>query len=123
MEAERDSLQEEIEGYSEKVSSILVKTLLPHYFVNEKLAESDISMVSNLQRFFFLSQQFEKFQENHEYKMKQAELQVLETRNQKENAELSLKNEIQSWQKKLYEEEEARQKVCFIALQLFTNLM
>lgn len=73
--------------------------------------------------FFFLSQQFEKFQENHEYKMKQAELQVLETRNQKENAELSLKNEIQSWQKKLYEEEEARQKVCFIALQLFTNLM
>lgn len=55
--------------------------------------------------------------------MKQAELQVLETRNQKENAELSLKNEIQSWQKKLYEEEEARQKVCFIALQLFTNLM
>lgn len=97
--------------------------MLPHYFVNEKLAESDISMVSNLQRFFFLSQQFEKFQENHEYKMKQAELQVLETRNQKENAELSLKNEIQSWQKKLYEEEEARQKVCFIALQLFTNLM
>lgn len=78
--------------------------MLPHYFVNEKLAESDISMVSNLQRFFFLSQQFEKFQENHEYKMKQAELQVLETRNQKENAELSLKNEIQSWQKKLYEE-------------------
>lgn len=97
--------------------------MLPHYFVNEKLAESDISMVSNLQRFFFLSQQFEKFQENHEYKMKQAELQVLETRNQKENAELSLKNEIQSWQKKLYEEEKARQKVCFIALQLFTNLM
>lgn len=97
--------------------------MLPHYFVSEKLAESDISMVSNLQRFFFLSQQFEKFQENHEYKMKQAELQVLETRNQKENAELSLKNEIQSWQKKLYEEEEARQKVCFIALQLFTNLM
>lgn len=97
--------------------------MLPHYFVNEKLAESDISMVSNLQSFFFLSQQFEKFQENHEYKMKQAELQVLETRNQKENAELSLKNEIQSWQKKLYEEEEARQKVCFIALQLFTNLM
>lgn len=97
--------------------------MLPHYFVNEKLAESDISMVSNLQRFFFLSQQFEKFQENHEYKMKQAELQVLETRNQKENAELSLKNEIQSWQKKLYEEEEAREKVCFIALQLFTNLM
>lgn len=97
--------------------------MLPHYFVNEKLAESDISMVSNLQRFFFLSQQFEKFQENHEYKMKQAELQVLETRNQKENAELSLKNEIQSWQKKLYEEEEARQKVCFITLQLFTNLM
>lgn len=97
--------------------------MLPHYFVNEKLAESDISMVSNLQRFFFLSQQFEKFQENHEYKMKQAELQVLETRNQKENAELSLKSEIQSWQKKLYEEEEARQKVCFIALQLFTNLM
>lgn len=96
---------------------------MPHYFVNEKLAESDISMVSNLQRFFFLSQQFEKFQENHEYKMKQAELQVLETRNQKENAELSLKNEIQSWQKKLYEEEEARQKVCFITLQLFTNLM
>lgn len=91
--------------------------MLPHYFVNEKLA------VSNLQRFFFLSQQFEKFQENHEYKMKQAELQVLETRNQKENAELSLKNEIQSWQKKLYEEEEARQKVCFITLQLFTNLM
>lgn len=97
--------------------------MLPHYFVNEKLAESDISMVSNLQRFFFLSQQFEKFQENHEYKMKQAELQVLETRNQKENAELSLKNEIQSWQKRLYEEEEARQKVCFITLQLFTNLM
>lgn len=97
--------------------------MLPHYFVNEKLAESDISMVSNLQRFFFLSQQFEKFQENHEYKMKQAELQVLETRNQKENAELSLKNEIQSWQKKLHEEEEARQKVCFITLQLFTNLM
>lgn len=97
--------------------------MLPHYFVIEKLAESDISMVSNVQRFFFLSQQFEKFQENHEYKMKQAELQVLETRNQKENAELSLKNEIQSWQKKLYEEEEARQKVCFIALQLFTNLM
>lgn len=97
--------------------------MLPHYFVNEKLAESDISMVSNLQRFFFLSQQFEKFQENHEYKMKQAELQVLETRNKKENAELSLKNEIQSWQKKLYEEEEARQKVCFITLQLFTNLM
>lgn len=74
-------------------------------------------------KIFFLSQQFEKFQENHEYKMKQAELQVLETRNHKENAELSLKNEIQSWQKKLYEEEEARQKVCFIALQLFTNLM
>lgn len=97
--------------------------MLPHYFVNEKLAESDISMVSNLQRFFFLSQQFEKFQENHEYKMKQAELQVLETRNQKENAELSLKNEIQSWQNKLYEEEESRQKVCFITLQLFTNLM
>lgn len=69
-------------------------------------------------KIFFLSQQFEKFQENHEYKMKQAELQVLETRNQKGNAELSLKNEIQSWQKKLYEEEEARQKVCFITLQL-----
>lgn len=55
--------------------------------------------------------------------MKQAELQVLETRNQKENAELSLKSEIQSWQKKLYEEEEARQKVYFITLQLFTNLL
>lgn len=79
-------------------------------------------LVSNFKD-FFSSQQFEKFQENHEYKMKQAELQVLETRNQKENAELSLKSEIQSWQKKLYEEEEARQKVYFITLQLFTNLL
>lgn len=72
-------------------------------------------------KIFFLSQQFEKFQENHEYKMKQAELQVLETRNQKENAELSLKNEIQSWQKKLYEEEEARQKVCFITAIIYKS--
>lgn len=64
-----------------------------------------------LKLFFFLSSKFEKFQEASDYKLKQAELQVMETKNQRENAELSLKNEIQSWQKKLHEEEEVRHKV------------
>ncbi|XP_056009010.1 nuclear mitotic apparatus protein 1-like isoform X2 [Ostrea edulis] len=100
-------LQKEVELYKEERDTALAEVNSYKQQLDAVEAERDKWQEENEG----YSEKLEKFQENFNYKLKQAELKVLETQNQKENAELSLKNEIHSWQKKLYEEGETKEKL------------